>query len=65
MGSGTEIRPNQKSPCAWCASARECDSEKRTDVKAKFVVSYFVGGLLYNCPDHDPIWFKGIEGCAP
>jgi len=65
MGSGREIKPTQKSPCEWCAAARECDSERRTDVKAKFVVSRYCGGLLYHCPDHEPVWFKGIEGCAP
>lgn len=65
MGSGREIKPAQKAPCEWCGLARECGIEKRTDVKARFVVSRYAGGVLYNCPEHDPLWFKGIEGCPP
>jgi len=64
MGSGREIKAVLRVPCEWCELVRDCDSEKRLRVKVRFICSRY-DALQYNCPEHEPVWFKGIEGCAP
>lgn len=50
--------------CDWCAVARECPAHKRTDYTAKAVCTMF-DAHPHQCPDHEPLWWQGIEGCRP
>jgi hypothetical protein len=53
-----------RAPCEWCEIARDCDGERRLTVKVRYICTMF-DDFPYQCPDHAPVWFKGIEGCRP
>lgn len=65
MAAGTQrYRSYRKTPCEWCALRRECDDRRRHDVMVRFVCTMF-DMAPYQCPDHEPVWHKGIEGVVP
>lgn len=50
--------------CGWCAVVRECPPEKQMEYKARVFFS-MAKDIPHSCPDHEPLWYKGIEGCRP
>lgn len=50
--------------CDWCEAVRECPPERRTDYRARVFFTMF-DPAPHQCPDHEPVWYKGIEGVRP
>jgi hypothetical protein len=50
--------------CDWCLAVKGCPVQKRTDYKARVAATMF-DEYPHQCPDHEPRWHKGIEGCKP
>lgn len=61
MAKGARKTRRFIAPCEWCARSRECDAEKRTAVVVKYVCTMF-DLYPYQCPDHEPLWYRGMEG---
>lgn len=66
MGKAAAVRVTGKFSlqCDWCAVAKECPAEQRADCKARSFFTMF-DEFPYVCPDHEPMWWQGIEGCRP
>lgn len=68
MGNIYGLRRNKQAPslrlqtpCDWCG-VRGCGLDRREQVKARYVPTMF-DQVPYMCPDHEPVWYRGMEGC--
>jgi hypothetical protein len=53
--------PRIKSQCEWCHDGRTC--RLRAEFERRFLATMFDPVPAY-CQEHQPIWFRGMEGVA-